>query len=435
MRDSGYSATSGGTFSLDLTGDSLGPDQRWSVKGGGAWDEPVPITDTTPDECTAGPFHDRQGCPTCLYRRDWARQQVDAVASHWGRLDLSSVEEPSAPSVGHVHDDVFLFTRGRRHNVYGKSETGKSRLCYCSAVREVRAGKAVVILNGEMADEDVLDWLMTSEAEPFEAEEILGGVFVYPSAGLLTDVQRTRILSDVAESGRELSLVIVDSATSVLSEAGLNPNDANDIEFMWREMGLWFTRLPDMPAFVVIDHVSKGAEGDTPTASIRKHNVVDTSLLVENVLPFRPTTQYGPAQSGFSTVRIKKGRRGGKDQVIARIIGHDERVWVGSPHCPVPWAKSRDRSGEPSEAEIRLLRAVAEVGDGSGSAEVLDHVKGNRSANNRLLQGLRDTEAEQGERSLLVVKGGRPKSHRLTERGWSYVAEDGAMIITPKVGR
>lgn len=349
------------------------------------------------------------------------RAPADDDAASWARLDFSKVRAPEPPSVGQVRDDVYLFTRGRRHSVYGESESGKSRLCYCAAVREAKAGNAVVILNGEMADEDVLDWLVTSEEEPYDAA-VLTRVFVYPSAGLLTEPQRKRVLSDLAEAGLTLTLVVADSATSVLSEAGLNPNKSEDVEALWRDLGLWFTRLPSRPAFVMIDHLSKGADGENATGSIRKHNVADTTLLVENVDRFSPTTPYGKAKSGFSKVTIKKGRRGGRGQVVARIIGHNERVWIDSTNRGVPWAKGRDY--EPNKAEVNLLRAVSKVGDGAGSADILDAVGGNRNDASTLLQSLRDTEAEQSEKSFLVVKKeGRTLRHYLTERGRSYVAE------------
>lgn len=392
------------------------------------------IVRSLPDKCPeAGrTFHRAQSCPQCqmyeqalfrLTRTSAGELAAAPEPSSWGRLDLRNVPAPTPPSVGRITEGAYLFTRGRRHNVYGESETGKSRLCYCSAVREALSDHAVVLLNGEMNDEDVLDWVLSSSEKLLTYEEetkVLDGIYVYPSSGLLTEGQRRTILTDIAESGRELTLAVVDSATSLISEAGLNPNKSEDIERLWRDLGLWFTRLPSQPAFVMIDHVSKGADGKTPTASIRKHNVVDLSMLVENVQRFMPATQYGPAKSGYSTVTLQKGRRGGTGLEIARIIGHDERVWVDSPKRGVPWAKSRDY--EPSEGEVALLRAVATLADWSDTTAILEAAGGNRSTMSSLLTDLRDYEAMSTEKSFLIVKrDGRSLLHHLTERGRSYV--------------
>ena len=339
----------------------------------------------------------------------------------WGRVDLRTVGLPSPPTVGRIAAERYLFRRGRRHTVYGESETGKSRLCYCAAVREIKAGNAVVILNGEMDDEDAKDWLLTSESEPFDLSEIEDGLFLYPSAGLLDEQQRATILADVAASGRPLTLAVVDSSTSVLAEAGLRPNDAEDIEKMYGQLGLWLTRLPDRPAFVVIDHLSKGSDGGSPTASIRKHNVSDLSLLVENEKRFSPAENGRSAVSGYSKVTIKKGRRGGRDLVVAHVIGHDSRVWLDSPSAPLPWKRSRD--GEPGPIEVALMRAIAALeqeGLPATSSAVLDRAGGNRTANNHALQDLRDEAARAGS-LVLVRKEGNSRVHTLTERGHRYL--------------
>ena len=107
------------------------------------------------------------GCPDALPEevREAAAVREYDDEKPWGRLDLRNIPKPTPPTVGRITGEVYAFTRGRRYNVYGKSETGKSRFCYCLAVREALDGRVAVILNGEMADEDVLDWLLTSGEE------------------------------------------------------------------------------------------------------------------------------------------------------------------------------------------------------------------------------------------------------------------------------
>lgn len=340
----------------------------------------------------------------------------------WGRVAVLDAGSPTPPTIGRVSAGVHLFTRGRRHSIYGDPEAGKSRLGYLTSVQEITSGHAVVVLNGEMEDEDVKDWLMTCEPAPSE-EDITDGLFVYPTDGLLTETQRRKILDDVAASGRMLTFVLADSATSLLSEAGLNPNAAEDIERLWTELGGWLCDLPSKPGFAMTDHLSKGGDGSSATGSIRKHGVVDVALHVHNEMAFSPTTQYGPAVSGFSTVKITKGRRGGRNRVVARIVGHEERVRLMSPNEDLPWVRSDggaavDDEGSVSAEVLALLRAVARAPEGTGSDGVLALAGMKSTAGYRLLREIAVDEAAAGPSALLIRRRvGKSRVPQLTDRG------------------
>lgn len=353
--------------------------------------------------------------------------QRTSVRRRWGRVDVLNAGPPSPPTIGCVSEGVYLLTRGRRHNVYGHSETGKSRFGYLIAGQEVAAGHAVVILNGEMEDEDVLDWLRTCDPSP-GSDDIEAGLFVYPTDGLLTEEQRRIVLTEVAASGRVLTYVLADSQTSLLSEAGLDPNKSEDIERLWTELGLWFTGLPDRPAFVMTDHLSKDSDGSTPTGSIRKHSVVDVAYYVHNAQPFSPATQYGPAVSGFSTVQITKGRRGARGTVVARIVGHEGRVSLASPYADVPWAtrwrETGEGAGEVTADVLKILGAAADAPRGTGSDGLLERAGMKGTAGYALLAALAVDETAVGPSSLMFRrKEGKAKVPMLTERGRAVLAE------------
>lgn len=370
--------------------------------------------------------HDSLACVDCMVRRTWARDEavrrtaaraVVERSMSWGRIDLLNVPAPQPATVGEVAEGKCLFHRGRRHVLYGDGETGKSWVGYIVAGQEVSRGMAAVVLNGEMADEDVADWVRNCDPSPGE-EDVGQGLFVYPAAGLLDVEQRRTILSDISASGRELSFVFVDSQTSVLSQAGLNPNKSEDVERLWEELGGWFIGLPSSPAFVMSDHVSKGADGATPTGSIRKRNVVDTAFHVENPKPFSPETPHGRAVSGYSTVTITKGRRGGRGLVVARIVGHEGRVSLCSPRSDLPWVKAGQPLVGPVPSEtLTILREVARE-EGRGTEAVVQALPFGQSEGYRLMGGLAVDEKEAGPGALLIrQQRGRSKVPVLTDRG------------------
>ena len=382
-----------------------------------------------------GPYLHRAENPDCLDCKTWRRytdakateaatlairSEGQSAAAPWRRLDLRKIPKPTPPTVGQVSPGVCLFARGRRHNLYGEGETGKSWVGSLTASQEATAGRAAIVLNGEMEDEDVKDWLLKCLPAANE-QDLDSGVLVYPAAGLLDVEQRKMILSDVAASGRELSFVFVDSQTSVLSQAGLRPNDAEDIERLWRELGGWFTHLPSRPAFVMSDHLSKGADGSTPTGSIRKRNVVDTALFVETKMPFSPETPFGPAVSGYSAVTITKGRRGGRGLVVARIVGHESRVRLLPATGDLPWMVSAGSASASlagvADATLTILREVARE-EGRGTDAVVQALPFGQTEGYRLLRGLAVNEAEAGSATLLIRRSvGKSKVPTLTDRG------------------
>jgi len=357
----------------------------------------------------------------CLELRVVVEVDDDAQVTSWGRVDLLNKPKPKPPSVGKVSEGVYLFIRGRRHVLYGEGETGKSWGGFITAAQEAANGNAAIIINGEMSEEDVASWLLdVLEVDPTDVVE---GLFVYPSDGLLTLEQRKVILEDLAASGRELTFVFVDSQTSVLSQSGLDPNKAEDIESLWRELGGWFIGLPSRPAFVMTDHVSKGADGKTPTGSIRKRNVVDLAFLVENVSAFSPETQHGPARSGFSTLEITKGRQGGRGLKVARIIGHEEKVTLGPPEGPLPWIVKDPRAGQaPSlkgvnDVTLDILRIVAK-NPTFGTDKVVQALGQGQTVGYSLVTTLAvDEENVTGAELLIRRKVGKTKVPTLTERG------------------
>lgn len=371
---------------------------------------------------------DRLQCPDCLTGRrhavevDQARQQRESRSDDftaWGRVDLLNQPEPEPPSVGEVSEGHCLLTRGKRHVLYGDGETGKTWLGVITACQEAAKGNVAVILSGEM---DHLDLAHDVRLSGLSDEDIRDGLLVFPTSGLLDEGQRRDILTEVAATGRELTFVLVDSQTSVLSEAGLNPNNAEDVERLWRELGMWFIRLPSRPAFTVIDHVSKGADGASPTGSIRKRNIVDFALHVENVRPFSPKTVHGPASSGYSKGTITKGRRGGKGLIVAHIVGHDERVFLAAPDAPLPWV---DQKPEPvaqtvagiAKEAVAILREVAKQ-EGRPTDEVLRALGLGQNEGYRLLKSIAVDADSAGPGSLLIRrKQGRNKLVYLGQRG------------------
>jgi len=154
--------------------------------------------------CGFGHTHMEPRCGLCQKLADEARKgsRRPEATEKWGRVDLNALPETLPPSVGQVSAEVFLFTRGRRYVVYGEAETGKTQLGVITCCQEIAKGKAVIILNGEMAAEDLRDWVMMNSPNPADVEE---GLLIYPSSGLLDLEKRGQILADLAASGRELT--------------------------------------------------------------------------------------------------------------------------------------------------------------------------------------------------------------------------------------
>lgn len=283
---------------------------RWQWNDLGSHQTLVPEDDPEPSPCPDTGFgHDGQACVTCLRRRAWARRvamQADDDGAGWEPADLSVVEDLEQPTILRVMLGKYLIRRGWVTLVHGEFASGKTPLCYIAVVEQVKAGNLAMIVDHEMGQSHAASLLRELGLTP---EEIKAGVYFPAQPPPMTSAGRERIRKVVAEYGRDLAVVVIDSlSASMATGAGASDNDSIDVAAWFEDLPVWFTQQFNA-AVLVIDH-SGVSDGPRPSGSHKKREVPQFHLWVKKVKPF----SKAKPEAGRSNIIVMKDRSG--DSVI-----------------------------------------------------------------------------------------------------------------------
>ena len=186
---------------------------------------------------------------------------------------IDGIELPVA-DIGQVGGtDRGLFYRGYLNMVWGDDGHGKSLLIDQVTWVERHRGHKVMILEAEELNPRtrVARWLDESNDRTLVTVEDVAGVVVYPINRPLSVANIQMMATQVRE--QDVSVVFVDSLGTLMSNMGLNENEAKDVYTIKR---LVFDPLTEAGAgVVVVDHVTK-SEGEKPKSigSTRKRNIL-----------------------------------------------------------------------------------------------------------------------------------------------------------------
>jgi hypothetical protein len=181
--------------------------------------------------------------------------------------------------------------------LFGEPETGKSMLAYDAGVRELRAGRAVVLFDAEAGERDVRQKYRALGATPEQLRRLL--VFDVAAADLTANPAWA--LERFRDSGARLA--VFDSAPALLAASGLDENDNADVLPLIQLVLKPFRAIGG--CVVVIDHVTKAdSRSRYPRAAGAKLGEADLAYNASAPEPFARD------RSGRLRLRCEKDRSG-----------------------------------------------------------------------------------------------------------------------------
>jgi hypothetical protein len=224
---------------------------------------------------------------------DLARHVAPGEVERWQPLDLIKLgaTPPEPPAI------AGLFYLGKRHLVHGLSETGKTWLFLAAAVEELREGRAVVWVDGDLVGAS--DLLERLRAFGIEDERIRAHFRYFEPDAPLAD--STDLVGPLVEgSGR---LAVLDGFNPLLHLHNLDPDRGVDIEAFNRHIA---KPLRDAGAAVVIgDNETKAKEGRRwAIGSERKKSAVEVQFGLTKI------EDFGRGRTGRFKLTIHKDRPG-----------------------------------------------------------------------------------------------------------------------------
>jgi hypothetical protein len=215
-------------------------------------------------------------------------------------LLAGALPQPPKPSLLHRTDGIALFYRGKRNEVYGDPEDGKTMFVLAGAAEELRNGGRVLFMDlDDNGDIETADRLLMLGA-PRDA---------------LTDLDRFRhcqphdvlqVLKIVEACTGWADFVIIDCVGELMPLFGANSDKADDYSRVMGRVAAPLTKAG--AAVVLLDHLAKNTEsrayGAAGTMAKRRAiNGVSINLKAKQ--------QFTPGVGGTAELIINKDRPGG----------------------------------------------------------------------------------------------------------------------------
>lgn len=237
--------------------------------------------------------------------------------------------------------------------LFGTRSSLKTWLAYVAVLQEVKRGNRALILDYELSFEVAMRRLHTLGITTEEATRV---VYVQPSAPI-TDAGRARLLTRFNEPP---SLVVIDSTSTALGQAGLDTNDLTKVTSWIERLPRWIKKQWPGTVNLLIDHVPKGSESTAvdPIGSQGKAAQADGLLFA------RVTETVSKATRGGGRVTTRKDRQGWSDEgqpLFDYAFGGGGPFELSAPDpdaAPVP--------GDLGDAAEVMMRVAVYVGQNEG---------------------------------------------------------------------
>jgi hypothetical protein len=249
----------------------------------------------------ARPFESHLTVPGSVLRAaDAALREADTTST-WRAVDLRDHLLPdgggTAPTLLRRSDGLALFYAGKRNEIHGPFESGKTWVALLVVLEVIGRGEVAVWIDFEDSPRAIAARLLALGADE---ESILTHFRYLQPAETLT--QATEIDLRLELNGAEA--VFIDAANEAISAAGLDPN-------VNRDVAAWYATIPRLAtqagaAVVVADHVAKDPERQRGAvgAGHKLAAVNGASYRIDVVTPF------GRGTSGLVRLRLEKDRPG-----------------------------------------------------------------------------------------------------------------------------
>lgn len=224
-----------------------------------------------------------------------------------GQAIAEGIEDPPQVVPG-------LLYAGMVHWWQGEPESGKTLLLLSLALDLVRRGRSVMLVDEESGLAMTADRLARMGADPGQLDQYF---HYYEMPGLtLSEEDRTSLLVEVEEIAPDL--VIFDSCADLLTQAGMDEDDAFEITTYYRSV-LQPIAHEHGAAVAMIDHVvkSKEARGTYARGSGAKKAKTDVAWTVT------PQSRFAldPPKIGLIELKIAKDRLGRLPGRVAFRVG------------------------------------------------------------------------------------------------------------------
>jgi hypothetical protein len=287
------------------------------------------------------------------------RASSDAIGEPWPVLDLGPIFDDGVripdPTVVTRSDGKGLFYAGLPNVIFGDPSAGKTAFVQHCAAEELRAGRAVYVVNYET---NVTMWLTRLLTLGLTRDQI---------EGRLNYLRVHEGIRPPAEFDPTAQLVIIDSLSSVIDNTGGDSNSIEGVEAAYRQIINPFTHAG--LAAIIIDHVGN-ADKSRPMGSIRKTGLVQGVMYK---VAQDEGMNFGRGRTGSSTLSLHKDNPGGtgaaKGTPVARFImeSQDDGDVI---HCQInpvtvqeAWMEAAMAAADGSvKAKQRMTLALQESG-------------------------------------------------------------------------
>lgn len=325
--------------------------------------------------------------------------EIVAKAREWLRLEITAEIEDGDEDTGRlrnlravgqaIRDGVpdpeqivpGLLYAGMVHWWQGEPESGKSLLLLRIALDLVNQGRTVMWIDEESGLTMTADRLARMGANPDKLDEHF---FYYESPGMtLSDEDRMALLQEVEET--QPNLVVMDSCADLLTQAGLDEDDNQEITTWYRHILQPLAQRGS--AVVVIDHVvkSKDARGTYARGGGAKKSKTDVAwgLRVESRFAL------DPPKIGVIELTINKDRLGRMPGRVTYNIGGKTD---GTTHV-----RRQDTTGQASDTRQRirvettnyLLEHAGTPNKALSSRQICESITGGKDTVREVLEDLR----------------------------------------------
>ena len=223
----------------------------------------------------------------------------------WGRIDLSDVLDGtwSAPEATQMQrtDGNYLLYEGKVHSFQGESESGKSFLAQAESARTLTNGGRVLYLDFESDQGTVVNRMLAMGTPPAAVRDRLDYRRPDQNPALLSELDTWREML-----ATPTDLAIIDGVTEAFSVFGVNSMDNDEVTTWGRQVPRKIAERTGA-AVVVIDHVTKSAEGRGRFAIGAQAKM---SYLTGASYSIEVKTPLGVGMRGVLSMRVGKDRPG-----------------------------------------------------------------------------------------------------------------------------
>jgi AAA domain len=239
--------------------------------------------------------------PRVLQDADEVLEEDAEPPSSWQAVDLRAVmrsrDGEDAPAILIRGDGQALLYTGKRNEIHGPYESGKSWVAAIGAAEVIRTGGVVVWIDFEDSARSIASRFLALGLA--EDEVVVGLRYLQPVEPL---TRATEIDLRLVLLGS--SLVVIDAANEAMAAAGWDPNVNRDI-------AAWYRTIPQLATqagatVLVLDHVAKDpANQRGSVGGGHKLAAIDgVSYRIDAVSPF------GRGSTGLLRMKLAKDRPG-----------------------------------------------------------------------------------------------------------------------------